>query len=57
MAALVDLVQEAAKKGWSQREFPDVRLLAAGSIPQRRGTASTLLFESFLIVDELEHVQ
>ena len=57
MAALVDLVQEAAKKGWSQREFPDVRLLAARSIPQRRGTASTLLFESFLNVGELEHVQ
>lgn len=54
MPALVHLVQEKAKKGWSQKEFPDMRLLIAASIPQLGGTGATFLSEGLLKVDELE---
>jgi hypothetical protein len=53
MRALIDLVQAAAKKGWSQKDFPDVRLLIAASIPQVGGRGSTFLFDPCLRVDEL----
>src|ERR1700756_3916023 len=41
MAALEDVLREKAKKGSSEKEFPDMRLLVAASIPQDVGTAST----------------
>jgi hypothetical protein len=53
MPALVHLLQEKAKKGWSQKEFPDMRLLIAASIPQSGGTGATFLFEALLKVDDL----
>jgi hypothetical protein len=55
MPALVHLVQEKAKKGWSQKEFPDMRLLIAESIPQLGGTGATFLSEGLLKVDEWRH--
>ncbi|MFY9987491.1 MAG: hypothetical protein WAK31_22230 [Chthoniobacterales bacterium] len=46
MPALVHLLQEKSKKGWSQRDFPDMRLVIAASVPQEAGTASTFLLET-----------
>lgn len=51
--ALVHLLREKLNKGWSQKDFPDMRLLIAASIPQSGGTASTFLFEARLNVNEM----
>jgi hypothetical protein len=52
MPALAHIIEEI-KEGWSQKEFPDMRLLIAASPPQIGGTASTSLFEPRLDVNEL----
>ena len=41
MSALIHLIRDKAKKGWSEKDFPDMRLLIAASVPQLGGTAST----------------
>ena len=41
--ALVHLVEAKSRKGWSQTEFPDMRLVIAASVPQLGGTISTWL--------------
>lgn len=53
MAALERVLREKAKKGWSEKEFPDMRLLVAASIPQDGGTASTWLDGERINVDEM----
>ena len=53
MAALEDVLREKAKKGWSEKEFPDMRLLVAASIPQDGGTASTWLDGERVNFDEM----
>jgi hypothetical protein len=53
MSALIHLIRDKAKKGWSEKDFPDMRLLIAASIPQLGGTASTFLLEPSLKVDEM----
>jgi len=53
MPALIHIVREKAKKGWSQKDFPDMRLLIAASIPQLGGTKATFLFPAFVKVDDL----
>jgi hypothetical protein len=53
MPALIHLVREAAKKGWSEKDFPDMSLLIAASIPQLGGTGSTFLYKPSLSVDEM----
>jgi hypothetical protein len=53
ISALIYLIREKAKKGWSQKDFPDMRLLIAASIPQDGGTASTSLFDPLVSVGEL----
>jgi hypothetical protein len=53
MAALEDVLRDKAKKGWSEKEFPDMRLLVAASIPQDGGTASTWLDGERVNVDEM----
>lgn len=44
--ALVYLVEAKSRKGWSQIEFPDMRLVIAASVPQHGGTGSTWLSQS-----------
>ena len=46
MPALIHLLQEKSKKGWSQKDFPDMRLVIAASVPQEGGMASTFLLET-----------
>jgi hypothetical protein len=53
ISALIHRIREKAKKGWSQKDFPDMRLLVAASIPQHGGTASTFMFPPRIDVDEL----
>ena len=53
MPALIHLVREAAKKGWSEKDFPDMSLLIAASMPQLGGTGSTFLYKPSLSVDEM----
>jgi hypothetical protein len=53
MSALIYLIRDKAKKGWSEKDFPDMRLLIAASIPQLGATASTFLLEPSLRVDEM----
>jgi len=53
MSVLIHLIRDKAKKGWSEKDFPDMRLLIAASIPQLDGTASTFLLEPSLKVDEM----
>jgi len=38
MSALIHLIREKAKKGWSEKDFPETRLLIAALIPQDGGT-------------------
>jgi len=51
--ALSYLVQEKRNKGWSEKEFADVRLLIAASIPQDGGTVSTFLLQECLNTDKM----
>jgi hypothetical protein len=53
MSALIHLIRDKAKKGWSEKDFADMRLLIAASIPQLGGTASTFLLKPSLKVDEM----
>ncbi len=53
MAALSHVLREKVNKGWSEKEFPDMRLLVAASIPQGGGTGSTWLVGGRLNVDEM----
>jgi hypothetical protein len=53
MAALSHVLREKVNKGWSEKEFPDMRLLVAASIPQGGGTGSTWLAKGRLNVDEM----
>ena len=53
VAALAHVLREKAKKGWSAKEFPDMRLVVAASIPQDGGTAATWLQGQLLNVDEM----
>ena len=53
MSALIHLLREKSKKGWSQKHFPDMRLLIVASIPQSGGTASTFLLGARLNMDEM----
>ena len=50
---LEHVLREKAKKRRSKREFPDMRLLVAASIPQDGGTASTWLDGDSLNIDEM----
>jgi hypothetical protein len=54
MAALSHVLREKVNKGWSEKEFPDMRLLVAASIPQVGGTGSTWLAGERLNVDEMD---
>lgn len=57
MPALIHIVQEKTKRGWSQKDFPDMRLLIAASIPELGGTKATFLVPAFVKVDDLnEHL-
>jgi hypothetical protein len=53
VAALSHVLREKVNKGWSEKEFPDMRLLVAASIPQGGGTGSTWLQGERLNVDEM----
>ena len=53
LPALAHIIEDKSKKGWSQKEFPDMRLLIVASLPQTGGTASTFLFEPRLDVNEM----
>lgn len=53
MAALSHVLREKVNKGWSEEEFPDMRLVVAASIPQDGGTASTWLQGQRLNIDEM----
>jgi hypothetical protein len=50
MSALTKVLRDKAKKGWSQKDFPDMRLLVPASTPQLGGT---FLFEACLDVNEM----
>lgn len=54
MAALSHVIREKVNKGWSEKEFPDMRLLVAASIPQDGGSASTWLDGERLNVDQMK---
>jgi hypothetical protein len=53
MAALSHVLREKVNKGWSAKEFPDMRVVVAASTPQDGGTASTWLQGQLLNVDEM----
>jgi hypothetical protein len=51
--ALVRLLGEKSQKGWSQKDFPDMRLVIAASVPQDGALVATFLFEPRLNVNEM----
>jgi hypothetical protein len=53
MESLSYVFREKANKGWSAKEFPDMRLVVAASIPQDGGAVSTCLDGERLNVDEM----
>ncbi len=53
LPALIHVLEEKVNKGWSQKDFPDMRLVIAASVPQVGATASTFLFEARLNVNEM----
>jgi hypothetical protein len=53
ISAVIHRIREKATKGWSQKDFPDMRLLVAASIPQHGGTASTFVLPPRIDVDDL----
>jgi hypothetical protein len=50
---LVRRIEGKAKKRWSKRDFPETNLLIAGSIPERSGAASMLIWDPKLDVKKL----
>jgi hypothetical protein len=53
MPALAHIIEDKSKKGWSEKEFPDMILVIATSILQNAGKASTWLVEGRLMIDEM----
>jgi DnaB-like helicase N terminal domain len=53
LPALIHVLEGKVNKGWSQKDFPDMRLVIAASVPQVGATASTFLFEARLNVNEM----
>jgi hypothetical protein len=53
MPALIHIVREKAKRVWSQKDFPDMTLLIAASIPQLGRTKATFLVPALVKVDDL----